>query len=200
MTAVTVPAKVARNLTRSFFEMAHKRCNSNGPISKSEICGGELRATLMRSRWGLAGQRADVPNHTPAHQAPLVWRRRRAWRPGCGARGRRWGLDGIRTVTTNPTGVEGAGGIGGPGCGARGWRRGLAGLRADAPSEARGADGSRAGRRPRAHQAARPHGRALRCPEHPWGSKLDPENPWNAVADTERGPKRRGASGPLANA
>ena len=111
MTAVTVPAKVARNLTRSFFEMAHKRCNSNGRISKSEICGGELRATLMRSRWGLAGQRADVPNHTPAHQAPLVWRRRRAWRPGCGARG---------------------------------WRRGLAGLRADAPSEARGADGSRA--------------------------------------------------------
>ena len=37
----------ARNLTRSFFEMAHKRCNSNGRISKSEICGGELRATLV---------------------------------------------------------------------------------------------------------------------------------------------------------
>ena len=47
MTAVTVPAKVARNLTRSFFEMAHKRCNSNGPISKFEICGGELRAKLL---------------------------------------------------------------------------------------------------------------------------------------------------------
>ena len=50
----------------------------------------------------------------------------------------------------------------GPHCGARGWRRGLAGLRGDAPSEARGADGSRAGRRPRAHQAARP-GRAHRA-------------------------------------
>ena len=37
----------ARNLTRSFFEMAHKRCNSNGRISKSEICGGELRAILV---------------------------------------------------------------------------------------------------------------------------------------------------------
>ena len=43
-------------------------------------------------------------------------------------------------------GVEGAGGTGGPGCGARGRWRGLAGLRDDAPSEARGADGERAGR------------------------------------------------------
>ena len=34
--------------------------------------------------------------------------------------------------------------------------RGLAGQRVDAPSEARGADGERAGRRPRAHTAARP--------------------------------------------
>ena len=34
--------------------------------------------------------------------------------------------------------------------------RGLAGQRVDAPSEARGADGERAGRRPQAHQAARP--------------------------------------------
>ena len=51
---------------------------------------------------------------------------------------------------------RGAEGIGGPGHGARGRWRGLAGLRDDAPSEARSADGSRAGRRPRAHQAARP--------------------------------------------
>ena len=64
------------------------------------------------------------------------------------------------------TGVEGAGGTGGPGCGARGRWRGLAGLRDDAPSEARGADDSRAGRRPRAHQVARPHSRARRRPEH----------------------------------
>ena len=69
-------------------------------------------------------------------------------------------------------GVEGAGGSGRHGCGARGRRRGLAGLRDDAPSEARSADGSRAGRRPRAHQAARPSkahhagGRTRRCPEH----------------------------------
>ena len=64
------------------------------------------------------------------------------------------------------TAVEGAGGTRGPGCGARGRWRGLAGLRADAPSEARRADGSRAGRRPRAHRAARPHSRALRRPKH----------------------------------
>ena len=62
-----------------------------------------------------------------------------------------------------PEGPEGARG---PGCGARGRRRGLAGLRDDAPSEAHGADGSRAGRRPRAHKAARPHSRARRRPEH----------------------------------
>ena len=52
-------------------------------------------------------------------------------------------------------GVKGAGGI----CrGAGGRWRGLAGLRDDAPSEARGADGSRAGRRPPAHTAAGPSG------------------------------------------
>ena len=62
-----------------------------------------------------------------------------------------------------PEGPEGARG---PGCGARGRRRGLAGLRDDAPSEAHGADGSRAGRRPRAHKAARPHSRARRRPKH----------------------------------
>ena len=53
-----------------------------------------------------------------------------------------------------------------PGCGTRGRRQGLAGLRGYAPSEARGADGSRAGRRPRAHKAARP-GTTARGPLHP---------------------------------
>ena len=51
--------------------------------------------------------------------------------------------------TSRAAGVKGAGETGGPGCGARGRRRGLAGQRVDAPSQARGADGSRAGRRPR---------------------------------------------------
>ena len=60
---------------------------------------------------------------------------------------------GIETTHPGAAGVEGAGG---PGRGAGGRRRGLAGLRDDAPSKARGADGSRAGRRPAAHTAARP--------------------------------------------
>ena len=54
----------------------------------------------------------------------------------------------------------------GHGCGARGRWQGLAGLRADAPSEARGADGERAGRRPRAHRAARPTGQNVQRPEY----------------------------------
>ena len=80
---------------------------------------------------------------------------------GCGARRRRQGLAGLRAEeqahisTPGPTGVKGAGGI----CrGAGGRWRGLAGLRGDAPSEARSADGSRAGRRPPAHTAAGPSG------------------------------------------
>ena len=60
--------------------------------------------------------------------------------------------------------------VAGPGCRARGRRRGLAGLRDDAPSEARGADGSRAGRRPRAQPAARPK-QTTRRPEHRWRHK-----------------------------
>ena len=52
------------------------------------------------------------------------------------------------------------------GRGAGGRRQGLAGQRVDAPSEARGADDSRAGRHPRAHQAARHHNQILHRPEH----------------------------------
>ena len=74
---------------------------------------------------------------------------------------------------TSAAGVEGAGGSGGPGCGARGRRQGLAGQRADTPSEARSADGSRAGRRPRAHQAARPSKAHQPAPEHQQHHKQD---------------------------
>ena len=79
----------------------------------------------------------ETAHHHAAPQAPLVWR-----------------------VPEGPEGTRG------PGCGTGGRWRGLAGLRDDAPSEARGADGSRAGRRPRAHRAARPHSRIRRRPEH----------------------------------
>ena len=95
-------------------------------------------------------------------ESPPVWRAPRGMGPG---RASRWRTD----QRSGPTGVEGAGGTRGPGCGARGRWRGLAGLRADAPSEARGADGERAGRRPRAHRAARPSRahRAARPSRHP---------------------------------
>ena len=46
---------------------------------------------------------------------------------------------------------------------------GGAGLRDDAPSEARGADGERAGRRPRAHKAARPDESGPPAPGTPVG-------------------------------
>ena len=74
----------------------------------------------------------------------------------------------------------------GPGCGARGRWRGLAGLRGDAPSEARSADGSRAGRRPPAHTAAGPDGaRNTRG-----ATSNQPDNPRNANA---RQPERAAA-------
>ena len=66
-------------------------------------------------------------------------------------------------------GAEGTGRTRGLRCQAAapvGGRQGLAWLRGYAPSEARGADDSRAGRRPRARQAARP-GTTARGPLHP---------------------------------
>ena len=98
------------------------------------------------------------------------------WAQQCGKRGLNTtpvavgpGFETTRRSATRPTGEEGAGGAGGPGCGARGRWRGLAGLRDDAPSEARGADGERAGRRPRAHKAARPDESGPPAPGTPVG-------------------------------
>ena len=102
---------------------------------------------LPRYPWAVAGpgRASRRGESSSAQQAPLVWRapegpegQAAVLVGGGGARPRCWSA------------------AAGPGCGARGRRRGLAGLRADAPSEARGADGERAGRRPRAHKVARP--------------------------------------------
>ena len=79
----------------------------------------------------------------------------------------------------------------GPGCGVRGRWWGLAGLRDDAPSEARSADDSRAGRRPRAHQPARPHRTARVAPGTPVGPQASPGR-----HSTQRG--ARSASAPRA--
>ena len=127
-----------------------------------EDAGGRKRA-WPQCRWAAAGPGRASRRHAQPHVS----------RPGI-------------------AGVEDAGGTGGYGCGAVGggracpgikmtlgadqyarphWcegrRRGLAGLRGDAPSEARGADGSRAGRHPPAHTAARPHNPAQQAPRTP---------------------------------
>ena len=70
----------------------------------------------------------------------------------------------------------------GPGCGAGGWRQGLAGLRGDAPSEARSADGSRAGRHPRAHRAARPTQTNNTAPRNQARRQASPPAPHNEAA------------------
>ena len=66
--------------------------------------------------------------------------------------------------------------VAGIGVVSQGPEEGLAGLRDDAPSEARSADGERAGRRPRVHQAARPskHNEAARPHRGPGGSRIRP--------------------------
>ena len=92
---------------------------------------------------------------TTSHQSGGRRRGRRAW-PGFETTRQ------AHASTPGATGVEGAGGSGGPGCSARGRWQGLAGLRTDAPSEARCADGSQAGRRPRRSPA--PHQTPPRTP------------------------------------
>ena len=47
----------ARNLTRSFFEIGHKRCNSNDTNSTFEQAAGELRATLLGNHSGISNGR-----------------------------------------------------------------------------------------------------------------------------------------------
>ena len=147
----------ARNLSRSFFETSRKRCNSNDTNSKFETARRELRAKLLRRRQGLLSTYSqtfprahftlrhvivEIPGFETTRHHTQRRRRRR-----CGGHRRDWWAR--------------------PGCGARGRRQGLAGLR-DRSLRAEGSRVaiSRAGRRPRAHQAARPHGRARRRPEH----------------------------------
>ena len=140
-----------------------------------DTCGQRV---TPRCRWagGLAGQRGDAPSearsadgsragrHPPAHTAT-----RHHW---CGGRWRTRG----------------------PGCGARGRGQGLAGQRADAPSEARGADGSRAGRHPPAHTATRHHrcGGRRRGRRAPAGFEIDHSEPQARVW------RSRGWPGPTA--
>ena len=129
---------------------------------KRRRCGGRRRVRRARLRcpWAAAGPGRASRRRTQPHtatQAPPVWRGPEGQAAVPVGGGGAWpGFETTHPATHSDTSAAGVEGAGGPGCGARGRRRGLAGLRGDAPSEARGADGSRAGRRPRAHQAARP--------------------------------------------
>ena len=141
---------------------------------------------------GTGGLRDNAPRHTPACQSPPMWRAPEgpeglAAVPVGG--GGAWpGFEMTRRATDQrpgTTGVEGAGGSGGHGRASRSttpsearvWRsRGRPGPTAPGTpvglqATPRGADGSRAGRRRRAHRAARSRGRDLRRLEHPWGHK-----------------------------
>ena len=51
----------ARNLTRSFFETGHKRCNSNHSNSTFEQASGELRATLLGNHSGISNGSTPQP-------------------------------------------------------------------------------------------------------------------------------------------
>ena len=103
-------------------------------------CCADVPGRGGRSRWQAAGPGCGARGRRRALAAVPVGGGR-AWPrcpwaaagPGCGARGRRRGLAGQHTDT--PTDWRPPRGL-----------RGLAGLRADAPSEARGADGEQAGR------------------------------------------------------
>ena len=89
-------------------------CQTTPQQRRHRWCGGHRRDRRARAGFeagpgcgargrqqSLAGLRDDVPDHTPATQAPLVWRDRRARAgfeagPGCGARGRQTSLAGLR--------------------------------------------------------------------------------------------------------
>ena len=155
-----------------------RRCGGRRRVRRAragfEIDHSEPQARVWRSR----GRPGPTAPRTPAVPQATKQQGQGAGRPGCGTRGRRRGLTELRgeapphTATQAPPVWRAPEGPEGQAVVPVGGGRGLAGLRDDAPSEARSADGSRAGRRPRAHQAARPSkahhagGRTRRRPEH----------------------------------
>ena len=140
-----------------------------------ERVAGELRATLGVDSAAMCARAGDeacgakarsgrVSRHST--EPPISDKRRR-----CG--GRRRGLAGLRGAAPSHPAHRKRHWCGGRRRERRAWPRcrwAVAGpgraSRRRAEPKARGADGSRAGRRPPAHPAARPHSRALRRPEH----------------------------------
>ena len=189
----------ARNLTRSFFKIGQKRCNSNDTNSTFEQATGELRATLLGNHSDQRGgrthrQAAPVTSRCTRYVALHPLRGATPDQKGCTA----YGSGAAPPVTR--TNAEAA--RRGPGCGAGGWRQGLAGLRGDAPSEARSADGSRAGRHPRAHRAARPTQTNNTAPRNQARRQASPPAPHNVARPRpfSRPRPRRAQSAPLSAA
>ena len=143
------PRKVARNSMTRTFNKRRKRCNSNDTHSRFEIVAGELRAKSVSVSCGgrrSGGAGPDVEPTRPAthQQLGAVGVVGAGGSAGPGRRAGGWRQ--AQATHRHPDRLEAAARPAGPGCGARGRWRGLAGLRDDAPSEARGADGERAGR------------------------------------------------------
>ena len=159
--------------------IGQKRCNSNDTNSTFEQATGELRATLLGNHSDQRGgrthrQAAPVTSRCTRYVALHPLRGATPDQKGCTA----YGSGAAPPVTR--TNAEAA--RRGPGCSARGWRQGLAGLRGDAPSEARSADGSRAGRHPRAHRAARPTQTNNTAPRNQARRQASPPAPHNEAA------------------
>ena len=115
-----------------------------------EACGAKARS-------GRVSRHSTEP--PISDQAPPVWRAPEGAAAVPVGGGGAWpGFETTRRATQHTSSAAGVEGAGGSCRGAGGRWRGLAGLRVDAPSEARGADGSRAGRRPPAHTATGPSG------------------------------------------
>ena len=155
------PRKVARNSMTRTFNKRRKRCNSNDTHSRFEIVAGELRAKSVSVSCGgrrSGGAGPDVEPTRPAthQQLGAVGVVGAGGSAGPGRRAGGWRQ--AQATHRHPDRLEAAARPAGPGRGARGRWRGLAGLRGDAPSEARSADDSRAGRRPPARTAAGPSG------------------------------------------
>ena len=71
----------ARNLSRSFFEMPQKRCNSNDANSMFESVVGELRAELLVDSHSWASGQRTEPTHRAADRSSRHGRL--AGRPRC---------------------------------------------------------------------------------------------------------------------
>ena len=137
-----------------------RRCEGRRRVRRARA-GFEIDHSERSSR--VAISRAAGPegarNTSGAHQVPPDWRPPRGLQGLAGLRGEAP----PHTAPQAPPVWRASEGPEGQAAVPVGGGRGLAGLRGDAPSEARGADGERAGR-PRGGR--RSGGRARRCPKH----------------------------------